>query len=90
MTTIKMTPEELRTTASDLISQKDQVFDIMSQMNSKIEALDWQGTAQQKFHDLWRETYDGVHKMMDESVNGISEALKGAAQTLEEVDNSLF
>lgn len=88
--TIKMTPEELRTTAGDLISQKGEIFDIMKSMDGKIAALDWQGTAQQKFLDLWKETYNGVHNMLDETVDGISDALKSAAQTLEDVDNQLF
>lgn len=88
--TIKMTPEELRTTASELVQQKEQTFDILTAMKNKIDGLDWTGTSQQKFVEMFNEAYNSMRQMLEESVTGISDALRGGADTLEQVDESLF
>lgn len=88
--TIKMTPEELRTAAKGLLDQKEEIFNILRVMDGSIKGLDWSGTAQQKFTDLWNETNGQVQNMLTETVTGISDALKGVAQALEDVDNQVL
>lgn len=88
---IRMTPQELRDGASYLEQRKAECMDLLGQMKSKVDevAANWEGAAQNSFVQTFEELYKQISEALPQTVEGIESMLTGAAQALEDADNSI-
>ena len=85
---IRMTPQELRDGATYLEQRKAECMDLLAQMNSKVGEVtsNWEGAAQNSFVETFQELYNQISKALPQTVEGIENMLKGAADGLEQAD----
>ena len=71
---LKVTPEQLQSTASQLNAGAANIEGILGNLKSQVAALqgEWEGVAQARFQELWIE--------WDRSAKGIQDALHGISQ----------
>lgn len=88
---IRITPQELRDGATTLTNQKEQCMEILSSMKSKVDEVagNWEGAAQNAFIAQFEELYKNISEALPNTVEGITEMLKSAAQTLEDADSQI-
>ena len=81
MSTIRITPEELRSAADFLEQKLDAINAEVSALKGKIDevAANWEGAAQSSFI----ETFEG------EVITGIAAQLDGAADAIEQADEEV-
>lgn len=88
---IKITPEQMRTRASEYNAQADAVGEVISKMDSLLSQLrvEWTGQAStayaEKFNDELRPSFVKAAELIDE----IAAALTATAKSLEDTDSGI-
>ncbi|MGH8998927.1 MAG: WXG100 family type VII secretion target [Acidimicrobiia bacterium] len=91
MGTIKVTSEQLSSTASQLASGSGEVENQLSTMRSQVSSLvdaDWAGAASDSFRDLWDQWQTGASQLR-EALDGIHKMLTQAAQAYQDTEDQL-
>ncbi|MDQ6838679.1 MAG: WXG100 family type VII secretion target [Actinomycetota bacterium] len=91
MSTIKVTSEQLSTTASSLSSGEQEIAGKLSQLHTQVQALvdaDWQGAASGSFNELWMKWHQGSLQVQ-EALQGISQMLGKAGQVYQQTEDQL-
>jgi WXG100 family type VII secretion target len=90
--TIRITPEELRTTASNMTNHANDVLQIIASMEQEVVNLDanWDGASQNAYIPLFQEMSKAIHDQIDQVIiQGLSPSLSAIANTLEQTDEEL-
>jgi len=87
---IRMTPEKMRSRASEYSTQANNLQSIITKMDVLLRNLqgEWEGNASQAYAARFAELRPGFVKAK-ELIDEISTALKSTAQIVEETDNSI-
>ena len=87
---ITITPQELRSTASNFRGKSDEIEGILQYLLTEVNNLEstWDGAAQDQFFAQYNELQPSL-KQFPEILQGISSQLDAVAQTLEETDSAL-
>lgn len=87
---ITITPEELRTTATNFNTKSEEIEGIIQYLLNEVNSLEstWDGAAQDQFIESYHELQTPL-KQFPEILKGIAMQLQNVAQTLEETDNAL-
>ena len=87
---ITITPQELRTAATNFRVKADEIVDILKYLMNEVTNLEstWDGAAQDQFFAQYNELQTPLNQF-PEVLNGIASQLDAVAQTLEETDNAL-
>lgn len=91
MSQIKVTSEDLISTAHSLSSGATHVAEELASLRSKVESLiggQWNGAASQSFHELWQRWHQGAAQVHD-ALEGISQMLTGAARVYQDTEDQL-
>ncbi|WP_455136772.1 WXG100 family type VII secretion target [Thermophilibacter sp.] len=88
---IRITPQELRDGATYLEQRKGECMESLGQMKSKVDEVtgNWEGAAQNSFVQTFEELYKQISDALPQTVEGIESMLNGAAQAMEEADDSI-
>lgn len=87
---IRMTPEKMRSRASEYTTQANNLQSVINKMDSLLKELqgEWEGSASEAYAARFAELRPGFVKAKD-LVDEISEALKKTAQIVEETDSNI-
>lgn len=87
---IRMTPDMMRSRASEYATQSEMVGEVISRMDSLLSQLqsEWEGAASRSYAEKYEELKQGFVKAQ-ELIMEISEALNKTAQTVEETDQAI-
>lgn len=87
---IRMTPDMMRSRASEYATQSEMVGEVISRMDSLLSKLqsEWEGAASRSYAEKYEELKPGFVKAQ-ELIMEISEALNKTAQTVEETDQAI-
>lgn len=87
---IRMTPDMMRSRASEYATQSEMVGEVISRMDSLLSQLqsEWEGAASRSYAEKYEELKPGFVKAQ-ELIMEISEALNKTAQTVEETDQAI-
>lgn len=87
---IRMTPEKMRSRASEYSNQANNLQSIITKMDVLLRNLqgEWEGNASQAYAARFGELRPGFVKAKD-LIDEISTALKSTAQIVEETDKSI-
>lgn len=87
---IRMTPDMMRSRASEYATQSEMVGEVISKMDSLLSQLqsEWEGAASRSYAEKYEELKPGFVKAQ-ELIMEISEALNKTAQTVEETDQAI-
>jgi WXG100 family type VII secretion target len=88
---VKVTFEDLQSTAQSLSTGAGHINDELNQLKAKVEALignGWEGAASTSFHDLYTKWQSGATQVHD-ALDGISQMLGAAAKTYQETETQL-
>ncbi|MBC8060241.1 MAG: WXG100 family type VII secretion target, partial [Clostridiaceae bacterium] len=87
---ITITPEELRTSASNFTAKSGQVTDIITFLQNEVSRLEstWEGAAQDQFFLAFTDMVK-VLQQFPEVCNGVTGQLNTVAQTIEDTDAAL-
>jgi len=90
MASIRVTPETLSSQGNDLISYSEDLAEILSSIDSKInEIIDgWDGLAQDAYYDMYSNMKTSLDKF-PELVNSLGEATVSSAEAFSSVDEQL-
>lgn len=91
MATIRMTPQELRDSASFLGGKREEIVQAVNQIKSRVDATtaEWEGAAQSSFITTFEEMLPMLTQDFPETIQGIEQMLTGAADALEEADSQI-
>lgn len=91
MASIKMTPQELRDSASFLGNKRGEIVDAVSAIKSRVDstAAEWEGAAQSSFIESFNEMLPVLTESFPQTIEGIENMLKGAADALEQADQEI-
>ena len=91
MASIRITPEELRTTASDLETKREEILSAVGVIESRVNSTtaEWEGAAQSSFVASFEELLPTLKETFPEVISGIAAQLKGAADALEAADEEV-
>lgn len=87
---IRMTPETMRTRASEYTTQANNLQTVINKMDTLLQTLqgEWEGSASEAYAARFSELRPGFVKAKD-LIDEISAALKKTAQIVEATDNSI-
>lgn len=87
---IRMTPEKMRSRASEYSTQANNLQSIITKMDALLKNLqgEWEGSASEAYAARFAELRPGFVKAKD-LIDEISTALKSTAQIVEETDKSI-
>lgn len=87
---IRMTPETMRSRASEYTTQANNLQSIINKMDALLKNLqgEWEGNASEAYAARFAELRPGFVKAKD-LIDEISQALKTTAQIVEETDNNI-
>lgn len=87
---IRMTPETMRTRASEYTTQANNLQAVITKMDALLQTLqgEWEGSASEAYAARFSELRPGFVKAKD-LIDEISAALKKTAQIVEATDNSI-
>ncbi|MBD5096187.1 MAG: WXG100 family type VII secretion target [Lachnospiraceae bacterium] len=87
---IRMTPETMRTRASEYTTQANNLQTVITKMDALLQTLqgEWEGNASEAYAARFAELRPGFVKAKD-LIDEISAALKKTAQMVEATDNSI-
>ena len=91
MSTIKVTSEQLESTASSLASGEQEISGKLGQLQSMVQTLvdaDWQGSASNSFQELWQQWHTGATQVQ-QALLGISQMLGKAGKVYQQTENRL-
>lgn len=91
MATIRMTPEELRESASFLGGKRGEIVAAVEEIKSRVDATtaEWEGAAQSSFITSFEEMLPLLTKQFPDTIEGIESMLTGAAEALEQADSQI-
>ena len=80
---IRITPDQMRSRATEYRGERDKVQDVISRMDSLLSALqgEWEGESSRAYASRFLKAHD----LIDE----IAQSLDATAQTLEETDSNI-
>lgn len=87
---IRISPDQMRSRASQYRNEADNVGNVISQMDSLLNALrsEWEGAASDSYSERFAELRPGFVKAQD-LINEIAQSLDSTAQSLEETDSNI-
>ena len=87
---IAITPEELQTLGGEFITSASQIGEIMTQLESQMNALEssWEGAVKLSYFEEYQQRKPSIQEFQ-EMVNVFGEQLKTIAQELENTDETL-
>lgn len=87
---IRMTPEKMRSRASEYTAQANNLQTIITKMDSLLKSLqsEWEGSASEAYAQRFSELRPGFVKAKD-LIDEISTALKSTANIVEETDRNI-
>ena len=91
MAVVKVTFEELQSTAQALTSGAQNINDELNQLKGRVDGLvgsGWEGAASGAFHELYNKWQQGAVQVHD-ALDGISQMLAAAAKTYQETESAL-
>lgn len=90
MANIKVTPEELDAQGKDLIQYAEDLRDVLSSINDKIQEIEggWDGLAEQAYLNMY-ETMKESLDQFPELVQGLGDATVAAADAFSQLDTNL-
>lgn len=88
MASIRMTPQELRDSATFLGGKRDEIVTAVGLIKSRVDttAGEWEGAAQSSFIEAFNDMLPMLTQSFPETIQGIESMLKGAADALEQAD----
>ena len=91
MASIRMTPQELRDSASFLGGKRDEIVQAVNAIKERVDATtaEWEGAAQSSFVATFEEMLPMLTQDFPETIQGIESMLTGAADALEEADSEI-
>lgn len=91
MASIKMTPEELRESASFLGGKREEIVNAVGMIKSRVDSTTagWEGSAQSSFIETFNEMLPMLTQSFPETIEGIENMLTGAADALEQADEEI-
>lgn len=91
MASIRMTPQELRDTATFLAGKRDEIVTAVTQIKSRVDSTtaEWEGAAQSSFIESFEEMLPMLTESFPETIQGIESMLSGAADALEQADSEV-
>lgn len=92
MSTIKITPQELRDAATYLGDRLEAISAEVTSLKSKIDEVtgNWEGSAQSTFVETFEnDMYPIMNETLPDVINGIASQLTGAADALETADTEI-
>ena len=92
MSTMRITPEELRSAADFLEQKLDAINAEVSALKGKIDevAANWEGAAQSSFIETFEgDMYPILKDTLPEVITGIAAQLDGAADAIEQADEEV-
>jgi len=91
MATIKVTSEQLESTASSLASGEADISGKLGQLHSQVQTLvdaDWQGSASTSFQELWQQWHTSATQLQ-EALQGISQMLSKTGNVYQQTESQL-
>lgn len=91
MASIKMTPQELRDSATFLGGKREEIVVAVMEIKSRVDATtaEWEGAAQSSFIESFTEMLPILTQSFPETIEGIESMLNGAADALEQADEEI-
>ncbi len=91
MASIRMTPQELRDSASFLSGKRDEIVSAVNEIKSRVDSTtaEWEGAAQSSFIESFNEMLPMLTESFPETIQGIESMLTGAADALEQADSEI-
>lgn len=91
MSSIKITPSELRDTATFLGQRRDEIVSAVEAIKSKIDetTAEWEGAAQSAFIESFEEMLPLLKEQFPEVITGVATQLTGAADAIEKADDEV-
>ncbi len=91
MASIRMTPQELRDTASFLSGKRDEIVNAVNQIKSRVDSTtaEWEGAAQSSFIESFNDMLPMLTENFPQTIEGIESMLTGAADALEQADSEV-
>ena len=91
MASIKMTPQELRDSATFLGGKRDEIVQAVNAIKQRVDATtaEWEGSAQSSFIAAFEEMLPMLTQSFPETIQGIESMLTGAANALEQADDEI-
>lgn len=91
MASIRMTPQELRDSATFLSGKRDEIVSAVNEIKSRVDSTtaEWEGAAQSSFIESFNEMLPMLTESFPETIQGIESMLTGAADALEQADSEV-
>lgn len=91
MASIRMTPQELRDSASFLGGKREEIVQAVSAIKQRVDATtaEWEGSAQSSFISTFESMLPMLTQDFPETIQGIESMLSGAADALEQADTEI-
>ena len=91
MASIRMTPQELRDSASFLSGKRDEIVSAVNEIKSRVDSTtaEREGAAQSSFIESFNEMLPMLTESFPETIQGIESMLTGAADALEQADSEI-
>ena len=91
MAAIKMTPAELRESANFLGTKREEILSAVEAVRSRVDSTtaEWEGAAQSSFVSTFNQMLPTLTQSFPQTIEGIEQMLKGAADTLEQADTEV-
>lgn len=91
MASIRMTPQELRDSATFLGGKRDEIVAAVNAIKGRVDSTtaEWEGAAQSSFVESFNEMLPMLTESFPETIQGIESMLTGAADALEQADSEV-
>lgn len=91
MAQIRITPEELRESATFLGQKEESIGNEVQALKQRINntTANWEGAAQNSFVQTFEQLLPVLEQQLPQTIEGIIAMLNGAANTLEEADQQI-
>ena len=91
MASIRMSPQELRDSATFLSGKRDEIVSAVNEIKSRVDSTtaEWEGAAQSSFVESFNEMLPMLTESFPETIQGIESMLTGAADALEQADSEV-
>ena len=91
MASIKMTPAELRETSAFLETKREEIVSAVESIKVRVDSTtaEWEGAAQSSFIESFNQMLPTLTQSFPQTIEGIEQMLKGAADTLEQADSDV-
>ncbi len=88
---IKMTPSELRDLAGTITSIRDEIADLVTRMDNRIneDTANWDGNSRTQYFSDYEEIIPTLTETFPSVIEGLASSLNFAADTMENADNEI-